>query len=195
MLVHKPALMTLIFLSAALCAPRTGAQDYSIDTARSHLKLRVFKSGLLSAFAHNHEIEAPITAGMVHLSGDPSVVLKVHARELRVLDPEVSAKERADVQRTMESPEVLDVRRFPEISFQSTAVQKKDDRHWAVRGKLALHGQTAPVEVDVVLKDGYYEGSTQLRQHDFGMVPVSIAGGTVKVKDEVRVDFRIVLRP
>jgi hypothetical protein len=31
-----------------------------------------------------------------------------------------------------------------------------------------------------------------LRQSDFGILPISIAGGTVKVKDEVTIEFDIV---
>jgi hypothetical protein len=50
------------------------------------------------------------------------------------------------------------------------------------------------VDVDVALKDGHFEGFAQLKQRDFGMTPVSIAGGTVKVKDEVRIEFTIVLK-
>jgi hypothetical protein len=32
-----------------------------------------------------------------------------------------------------------------------------------------------------------------VKQTDFGIVPISIAGGTVKVKDEIKVDFDIVV--
>jgi len=195
MLATRLALALAMALGGASCAAVATAQDHAIDTARSVLKLRVFKSGVLSAFAHNHEIEARIAEGTVHLSSDPSVTLKVHARELRVQDPDVSAKERGNVQRTMEGPEVLDIERFPEISFQSTAVQKKDEQHWVVRGNLTLHGKTSPVQVEVAYRDGHYQGSAELMQHEFGMTPINIAGGTVKVKDGVKIEFDVVLRP
>jgi YceI-like domain len=172
----------------------TLAQDRSIDAAHSSLKVRVFKSGLFSAFAHDHEIEAPIAAGTVRMGDNPGVTLEVHSRELRVLDPDASASTRADVQKTMEGSDVLDVNRFPEISFQSTEIQKKGEQHWTVRGNLTLHGRTSAVDVDVVLRDGHFEGSAQLKQHDFGMTPISIGGGTVKVKDEVRIEFTVVLK-
>jgi hypothetical protein len=178
----------ILFVSPTL------AQDRSIDTAHSSLKVRVFKTGLFSALAHDHEIEAPIAAGTVRMGDNPGVTLEVHARELRVLDPDASASTRADVQKTMEGSDVLDVNRFPEISFQSTEIQKKGEQHWTVRGNLTLHGRTSAVDVDVVFRDGHYEGSAQLKQHDFGMTPISIGGGTVKVKDEVRIEFTIVLK-
>jgi len=62
-----------------------------------------------------------------------------------------------------------------------------------VRGNLNLHGQTHPVAIDVTLKDGIYRGSTTPIQTAFGITPVSVAGGTVKVKDEVKLEFQISL--
>jgi len=41
-------------------------------------------------------------------------------------------------------------------------------------------------------QNGGYRGSGQLRQKDFGITPVSVAGGSVKVKDEVRIEFDII---
>ena len=93
----------------------------------------------------------------------------------------------------MEGPQVLDSSRFTEISFRSTAIEKMGADHWTVPGNLTLRGQTRPAVVDVVLRDGHYRGSATLKQRDFGITPVSIAGGTVKVKDEVKIEFDVVL--
>jgi polyisoprenoid-binding protein YceI len=61
----------------------------------------------------------------------------------------------------------------------------------SVRGELEMHGQTQPVSLTVVREQGRYKGSTSLKQSDFGITPISIAGGTVKVKDEIKIDFDI----
>jgi YceI-like domain len=58
---------------------------------------------------------------------------------------------------------------------------------------LDLHGQTHPVAVDVTLKDDVYRGTAVVKQTEFGIKPVSIAGGSVNVKDEVKIEFEIVL--
>jgi polyisoprenoid-binding protein YceI len=60
-----------------------------------------------------------------------------------------------------------------------------------VRGQLSLHGHTRPVVVKVSGQQGHYKGSTSLKQTDFGITPISIAGGTVKVKDEITIDFDV----
>ena len=175
--------------SVLLCQSRT------IDAEHSGLKVRVFKTGFFSAFAHNHEIDAPITHGVVDTSEHGSVELSVDARKLRVVDPEVSEKDRSDIQKTMLGPEVLDSERFPEIAFKSTAVEPNGADRWMVRGELTLHGQTLPVAVVVSYRGGHYTGQATLKQTEFGIKPVSIAGGTVKVKDAVRVEFDIQLAP
>ena len=45
--------------------------------------------------------------------------------------------------------------------------------------------------MDVAGGNGSYHGSARLRQTEFGITPVSIADGSVKVKDEVRIEFEI----
>lgn len=168
-------------------------QTRAIDTGRSVLRVRVFKTGLFSAFAHDHEIEAPIAEGAVELSQSPRVSLHLDARKMRVLDPGTSEDTRAEIQRTMQGPAVLDSERYSEISFQSTSADPAGGDHWLVHGNLTLHGKTKPIALDVELKDGHYRGTATLKQREFGMDPVTIAGGTVKVKDELKIEFDIVL--
>src|SRR5579872_3046231 len=168
------------------------AQDQPIDIHHSKLTLRVFKSGVFSGFAHDHEIEAPIADGKIDSSAKPGVELRVESRQMKVLDPGSSADERAKIEHTMQGATVLDVERFPQISYRSSSVTAKGENHWQVRGTLSLHGKEGPVVVEVSLQDGHYRGSATLKQTTFGIEPIRIAGGTVKVKDEVKVEFDIV---
>jgi hypothetical protein len=62
----------------------------------------------------------------------------------------------------------------------------------SIQGELEVHGQTRQVRVTAVQEQGHYKGSTSLKQSEFGIAPISIAGGTVKVKDEMKIDFDIV---
>jgi len=194
-LLSRRSLVASLSLSV-LCWPvtagfpvQTGGR--AIDRDHSSLKIHVSKSGFFSAFAHNHDIEAPIASGNVQTTGSPSVELRIDARKLRVLDPELSESTRAQIQKTMEGPQVLDAERFPEIHFVSSEVEAKGADHWTVTGTLDLHGQSHPVTVDVTLKDGFYRGSASFKQTAFGITPVTVAGGTVKVKDELKLEFAI----
>ena len=89
--------------------------------------------------------------------------------------------------------EVLDVGRFSEIQLQSTGVEPSGTDHWVIHGNLDLHGQTHPISFEVTLKGGLYQGTTVLKQTGFGITPVKVAGGTVKVKNEAKVAFSIAL--
>ena len=156
------------------------------------MTVRVFKSGAFSAFGHNHEIAAPIAAGSVD-SAAQRVELRIDARALRVRDPDVSEKDRAEIQKTMLGPDVLDVQRYPEIIFRSNAVESQGSGSWKIRGTLTLRGATRPVIVEATEKAGHYVGASLLMQTDFGIKPIRIAGGTVKVKDQVKIGFDIQL--
>ena len=168
------------------------AEDRAIDTQRSTVTVRVFKSGLFRAFADDHIVQAPLVEGSLDDSATPHVQIVIDARRMRVLDPGLSAKDRQEVEGRMLGPEVLDVNRFQWISFHSVAVQRLDAGGWLVRGELDLHGRIHGVLVNVKPEGGHYKGSVPVRQSDFGIVPISVAGGTVKVKDEIVIDFDIV---
>jgi polyisoprenoid-binding protein YceI len=179
---------------------RAGAQTIStgniaasktIDPGRSTLTIRVFKAGLFSAFGHEHEIAAPIQQGSFD-EAQPSVELFVDARKLRVMDQDISDKDRAEIQFTMLGPKVLDSERFPEIGFHSSQIDRLGERKWIVHGELTLRDRTRPIRVEVESQAGRYHGSTELRQKDFGITPVTAGGGTVRVKNEIRIDFDIV---
>ena len=116
---------------------------------------------------------------------------RMDARALRVIDKDESEKDRTDVEQTMLGPEVLDSERHPEIVFKSTSAEASGAGRWTLRGNLTLRGQTRPVTVQVMLKDGRYTGETTLKQTDFGIKPPGKFG--VRAKDEVKIEFAVLL--
>jgi polyisoprenoid-binding protein YceI len=184
-------LLCSIFLLSLSPGRRAEAgSEKAIDTERSAVTVRVYKSGLFSSFGHDHEIRASIKDGAFDEEKN-TVWFVVEARSLHVRDAEASEKDRAEIQATMLGPKVLDSEEFREIRFRSTEVNRHGNQ-WTVHGDLTLHGQTRPVQAEVERQNGGYRGSARLRQKDFGITPVSIAGGSVKVKDEVRIEFEII---
>ena len=57
---------------------------------------------------------------------------------------------------------------------------------------LKMHGASREIIVPVGRQDGKYTGSLLLKQTDYGIAPVKIAGGAVRVKDEITIEFSIV---
>ena len=199
-------LFCLLVLSALLpvWAADAGSQK-AIDTERSVLTVRVYKTGLFSAFAHDHEIHAPISKGKLDEAAG-SIEFEIETAKMQVLDPKMDPAKRAQVQEKMLGPDVLDSAHYPLIQFTSTAVKAGKTGHWSVAGNLKLHGALRPVTLEVSEpadevsaaggrpKIRHYQGTTTLKQSLFGIKPVSVAGGTVKVKDELKIDFDIVGR-
>jgi polyisoprenoid-binding protein YceI len=189
---HEKKALLFLVTSTLAWAVAASAQQQAIDVRNSVMTVRVYKAGIFSAFGHDHEITAPIASGSAD-TATHHVELRVDASALRVSDSKASEKDRNEIQTTMLGPEVLDSEHHPEIVFRSTEVEPMGTGSWRVHGDLALHGQTRPVTVEVSQKDGHYIGNLLLKQTEFGIKPVRIAGGTVRVKNEIRIEFDIQL--
>ena len=188
--ISRHFLATLAFVSVALAPSTTHAQPQQIDSTKSTVTVHVFKSGLFSGLAHDHVIQAPVTSGNID-SSQKSVTLTFNVADMKVIDPGVSDSERKEIDSTMQGPKVLDVTQFPAITFASSSVRNSTDRN-EVAGTLKIHGVSRPITVPIAFGDGKYSGSLTLRQTDYGITPIKIAGGTVRVKDEIRIEFSIV---
>jgi polyisoprenoid-binding protein YceI len=180
-------------LGAALLAIAAvaSAQDVAIDLQRSTITIHVGKAGLLSAAGHDHTINAPLSSGTIRESPAPHVEFTVETAKMTVKpDPKVDAKTQADIQKDMEEM-TLETKRFPEITFRSSRIEKLAEGQWKVEGDLTLHGITKPVSLTVKRAGDSYAAHTVLKQTNFGIKPISIGGGVIKVKDEVEIDFTI----
>jgi polyisoprenoid-binding protein YceI len=121
---------------------------------------------------------------------------------LLVVADDISAKDRQEIERRAHD-EVLETDGFPEINYEcsrASSIQKMGEGLYSVvlNGDLALHGVTRhqPVPARVMLKGDSLRaaGRFSVRQSDFSIRPVSAAGGTVKLKDELKLSFDISAR-
>jgi polyisoprenoid-binding protein YceI len=156
----------------------------------SAITIHVHKAGLFSGFGHNHTITAPVTRGSIDNKGMAAEIIVV-TQNMKVVDPDVSEKDRAEIQSTMLGSKVLDSAKFPEIRFVSTRIEPTGPGRYRVTGKLDLHGVSRELTFDAAGGPERYSGQTKLKQTDFGIQPVSVAGGTIKVKDEIEFEFDI----
>src|SRR5260370_21079004 len=158
-----------VFLAAASLAGALGvsAQQHNIDTQKSTLTIHVGKTGIFSGLGHEHEVSAPIHNGTADTGANPAVEVHVDARALRVIDKGESEKDRAEVQKTMLGPEVLDIEGHPEIVFKSTGAEGAREGRWTVRGSLTRRGEARPGTGQVSLKGEHYTGQTTAQVTDF----------------------------
>lgn len=187
--------LSMTAVAAAILA--TGpliAQEKPIDTQRSTIAIQVGKSGLFSAAAHDHIVDAPISSGTISESGTPRIEFRVETAKMSVRpDAKIDAKDQATIQTHMQEM-TLETKKFPEITFRSVRIDKLADGEWRVDGDLSLHGVTKRISLNVKKTDEAYITHAVLKQTDFGIKPISIAGGAIKVKNEVEIDFHFFAR-
>jgi polyisoprenoid-binding protein YceI len=193
------AVLALPFLLGVVSAQ--GARTLAIDPAGSHVTIAVGRSGVLGGLAgHDHEVLASAVSGKVVVDATDwarsSVTLAFDASKLTVTGKGEPAADVPAVQSAMLSEHVLDVTRFSTIAFRSSRVSAKPGPtgiDMVIDGDFTLHGVTHPLTVRgmVTMESSglTVRGTCTIKQTEFGMVPPSAAGGTVKAKDDVRVDF------
>jgi polyisoprenoid-binding protein YceI len=159
---------------------------------------------MLSGMGHNPTLLARDLAGEVafdpETQGATLVRLKVGASSLTVTDS-VSDKDRREMER-ITSQEVLESPIYPEILFEASRIALTGGPGGPLQasldGVLTLHGVSRPQQVVVrVYPTGdtlRAQGEATLRLTEFRIEPVSVAGGMLKVKDEVKLAFDIVAR-
>ena len=187
-------------LSGALVAT-PDVRRFRIDSGESTLMIHAYVGGLLSSFGHNHNIAAKDISGETEYTDDTvapaSLQMQVRANSLVVTD-KVSDSDRKTIEQTMRD-QVLEVGKFPEISFRSTKIEavKKSDTDYEAKiwGEMTLHGVTHSMMINASLTFGNKtlraRGQFTLKMTDYGINPPSVAGGTIKVKDGLKFDFNI----
>ena len=195
-------LLLLLFVPRPAAAART----FAVDGEASSVLIHVGKTGIGSFAGHDHDAVAQAVTGEVISDFDDlsrsSLNVTVDAKSLKITDRDQSAEDVQKIQQTMLGPEVLDVSRFPTIRFRSRAVTGTQISPGvyagAVAGELSLHGmtKTTTVPLQLELRDDALtaRGTVIVKQTEFGIEPVSAAGGLVKVEDEVTISFKIVAR-
>ena len=196
-------LLLIIALVLVIGSTTLGADGPCIVQGRGAFQIYTGTGGLFGAFAHEHLIKANKIEGCATINPNDltrsSIKLIFSTADIRVIDPKESAADRAKVQQNMET-DVLRVAEYPRITFESTTVERGEAADvLRIRGNLTIRGNAQPVTIAVKLtrlEDGAYRatGEYKFKQTSFGIKPIQLAGGTIKVKDEVRTEFELFLK-
>ncbi len=176
---------------------------YIADAGQSKFIVQAFASGLLAGFGHNPTIAIRDFTGEVQCTPgsliNASVRFVISAKSLAVID-DVKEKDRKEIE-TMMHDTVLETSRYPEIIFQSTNItvtRVVEGRYKArIIGELTMHGVTrgnlwVQAQVKVEGDSIRAQGDFTLKQTDYNIKLVSVAGGALKLKDELKFTFDIV---
>ncbi len=180
----------------------SGLVLYLIDPQASRFTVRAFAGGPLSAMGHNPTFAIRDFSGEVEYDPDApasSALRLVVKADTLALTNNVNDKDRRQIERATRD-EVLESGKFPEITYQCPAsrVSTIGPMQFTLSGDLTLHGvaraQTVSVRVYLMGDALRGQGEATVRQSDYGLRLVSVAGGMLKVKDEVKLTYDILAR-
>jgi polyisoprenoid-binding protein YceI len=159
----------LATLAVTLAPAVVAAADYTIDRSHSSIQFRISHLGYSTTVGGFNEFSGSFTWD----SSDPA-----GASVRLAIDPASIDTNWPKRDEHLRSADFLDVERFPEASFVSTAWEG-DAKGGLLKGDLTLHGVTRPINIEVKSIgegpdrwDGYragFSGSTELRRADFGI--------------------------
>jgi polyisoprenoid-binding protein YceI len=180
------------------------ALHYVMDARASRFTVQVFATGVLAAMGHNPLIGIRDFSGEVNFSSETlegnSFHISIKSSSLSV-QSEISDKDRREIERLM-NEQVLETAKYPEIVFDvpSFAATKMGDSLYSadLLGNLTLHGVTnrQPVTARVAVFGDMLRasGDFTLSQTDYQMKLVSVAGGALKLRNDLKFSFEIVAR-
>jgi polyisoprenoid-binding protein YceI len=180
------------------------AVHYSMDARASRFTVQAVATGVLAAMGHNPLIGIRNFKGDVNFSPETlegnSFHISIESSSLNVQN-DISDKDRREIERLM-NEQVLETAKYPEIVFDvpSFSATKMGDNLYSadLRGSLTLHGVTNSQHV--VARVAVFgdllraSGDFTLSQTDYQIKLVSVAGGALKLKDDLKFSFEIVAR-
>lgn len=175
----KALLLTSV---AALISTSALAADYKVDPAHTFVTFKIGHLGISTTVGRFNELE-----GGFSLADDA----KSGSAEFTIQSASVDTNHEAR-DKHLRSPDFLDVKQFPTITFKSTSFNGEE-----LTGDLTIHGVTKPVTFNVEQigegEDpwgGYragFEASTTIKRSEFG-VSYFIPGVTDETELEVSVE-------
>ena len=155
-----------VCLSIAMISP-AAADPYAVDAVHSSVLFRIKHLSTSHAWGRFRDI-----SGNVDLDGrNPSIAVQVKAASVD------TANEKRD--QHLRSPDFLNAKQFPVISFKSTRVQPAGEGKYDVEGTLSLHGVSKPVSVQLTRVGAGknqmgasivgYDTTLDIKRSDYGM--------------------------
>jgi polyisoprenoid-binding protein YceI len=193
--------------------PAIAAAPYRIDSSQSELRILVYRAGPMAALGHNHVIANRSLGGWVRYAGkaaDASFALTVPDAGFVVDDDMMRREEGADFAeetpqdakagtlRNMQSAALLDAAQFPEITIKSLAVAGAPGAPGEITATVAVsvagHESSIDVPLSLEMSPGRLtaHGELWVRQSALGLTPFSVMLGALRVRDDMRIKFRLV---
>ena len=198
--------------AASLEVP-AGYTRYRVISAESEVRVLVYRDGPMARLGHNHVLSSRSLQGDVLLGNkgqEPQVSLVLPVASFSVDQTARRADEGEDfpgavdadaisgTSKNLLSEPLLDAARFPEIRLKSQKVTGSGPDYImavAIEVKGQSHDLQVPVRVEQSTNQLRATGAFTVTHEQLGLIPFTVMGGLLSVRDEMRVRFRIVARP
>jgi polyisoprenoid-binding protein YceI len=171
--------------------PLTG--DYDIDPAHSRI-----------GFAAKHAMVATVRGQFAEFTADVHLDEEDVAKSSARVSIQTASIQTGNADRDahLRNSDFFDVENYPEITFVSTAAERKGDDEFVLHGDLTIKGVTKPVAVEFE-KTGTsvdpwggqrvgFEGRAKVNRKDWGLTwNVALETGGILVSDKVTLEFDI----
>jgi len=184
--------------------PFMAGTAYVFDAKSSQITVQAFAEGLAGIADHRPRFSVREFSGEVEFSPERldggSLLLTARAGSLEIMD-EVTQHDQKAIERVMFG-EVLRPDKFPEVSFRSSRVVcsavEENIYRAEISGTMRLQGvgNSQSMVAQLVISNGSVRayGEFRLRQTDYGIAAASVAGGVLRIKNELKFGFFIVAR-
>ena len=188
---------------------KPGGHLYKIDNKASQVLIKVNKTGTLAFFGHNHLLLVKELQGTIHLYDSiaesrvyirfPVVAIKVDPSDLRKQGGEdyikpIGKKDKQATYRNMLSNKVLGTEVFPFVTLGSVRIIGTEPA-LIMTTSIQIRDQTRVFDIPINIEraDNYLcvRGKFSFRQTDFAITPFSVFMGSLRVTDELNVDFKV----
>lgn len=182
-------------------AAKAGQTIYAIDSAQSLITVVVRRGGPLARFGHDHVVASRTVTGFAAPGAgradfqfrlDQMTVDEAALRTEAGLDTQPAA-DAIEGTRTNMLTRVLEAERFPLVLLHAERSAPGSD---VLKLTITLHGVArtllVPARFETTRTSVTASGEFKLLQSDFGITPMSVMGGAMRVEDQMELRFKMV---
>lgn len=181
-------------------AAQAGRQLWQIDAHESLITITVHRGGTLARFGHDHVLASRSANGYVapldghaelyfrldQLTVDEAVLRQAAGFETQPSDQAIEGTRHNLLTR------VLDAQRFPEVGIDASRIKIGAP----IATRITLNGVTRSQDVAAQVQENgagiIVDGTMQILQSDFGIVPFSVLNGAIAVQDRLDLAFHLI---
>ena len=165
---------------AVRTTPFIAAGTWTVDPAHSSVEFSVKHMGIANVRGKFNEFEGTLEVGedLAHSRAHGTVkVASIDTNE-----------EKRDAH--LRSPDFFNVEEHPEITYETTRIEPRDEESSCVYGNLTMHGVTKPITTSMTVtptpSSFAASGVFRAKATDFGFDPYSAPFGVLKNRDEMK---------